>query len=147
MLPAFLQEKLNRAEPPGADDVNGTGPARRLGCQSRDKRDRRAQSGPRDQSRTTVAMARTTEIGEPAAKLPNTASFAVAQYSPPSIPPMGAGRHAARRLGNSDALIEKRLHVLAQQVGLHLQNLGESSAVIYLSPERVHAAKTRRLSS
>lgn len=39
----------------------------------------------------------------------------------------GAGRHAARRLGNSDALIEKRLHVLAQQLGLHLQYLGESS--------------------
>ncbi len=32
-----------------------------------------------------------------------------------------AGRHAARRLGNSDALIETRLHVLAQQLGLHLQ--------------------------
>ena len=54
-----------------ADDVNGTGPARRLAWQSRDKRDRRAQSRPRDQSRTTVAIARTTEIGESAAQLPN----------------------------------------------------------------------------
>jgi len=79
-----------------ADDVNGTGPARRLAWQSRDKRDRRAQSRPRNQSRTTVAIARTTEIGEPAAKLPN--------HRPPNGKPNAlptAAASAAQRSGSA----------------------------------------------
>jgi hypothetical protein len=79
-----------------ADDVNGTGPARRLAWQSRDKRDRSAQSRPRDQSRTTVAIARTTEIGEPAAKLPN---HRPPNGKPNALPTVAAS--AAQRSGSA----------------------------------------------
>jgi hypothetical protein len=164
-----------------------------------------AQSRPRDQSRTTVAIARTTEIGEPAAKLPN--------HRPPNGKPNAlptAAASAAQRFGLGSCRVHARDHggmgalrrggdaaylrgepgaaaranfhrafggagnLLRENMQAFLDQsvrIAESasrmatrpggieggeyraaakascSPVIYFSPERVHAAKTRRLAS